>query len=182
MNSVRAGDARNLKIAGGLFLRRVGNDPAALGANKRGRQMTDTTFDIDVIAASGAQPVSFADGVMIHRRGDFGDRAYIVARGRVELRQKGRVVETVGPGEIFGEAGLLDTAPRLASAVAIGTVELFPIDRQMFVVLVRDDEDFALTVVRLLARRLRATTEMFERCVEDLPARPDAAISARATA
>ena len=144
--------------------------------------MTDTTFDIDVIAASGGQPVSFADGIVIHRRGELGDRAYIVAAGAVELRQKGRAVETIGPGEIFGEVGLLEMAPRLATAVAVGAVELLPIDREMFIVLARDDEDFALTILRLLARRLRATTEMFERCVEELPVRADMAGPARATA
>jgi hypothetical protein len=46
---------------------------------------------------------------------------------------------------------------------------LLPIDRKLFKVMIRDDEDFALAVMRLLARRLRATAEMFEDCVADLP-------------
>jgi hypothetical protein len=32
----------------------------------------------------------------------------------------------------------------------------------------RDDPEFALTIVRLLARSLRATMRMLESCVEDL--------------
>jgi CRP-like cAMP-binding protein len=133
--------------------------------------MSGTTFDVDVIASSGSRSVGFADGAVIHRRGDPGDEAYIVRNGRVEIRQKGRAVETIGPGEVFGEAGLLDGSRRLTTAVAIGAVDLIPLDRHMFDVLVRDDEEFAMTIMRLLARRLRATTEMFERCVDDQPSR-----------
>ncbi len=144
--------------------------------------MTAPIFDVEVIESGGGRTLSFTDGTVIHRRGDAGDCAYIVKGGCVELRQRGRVVETVGPGEIFGEAALLDGALRLAAAVATGSVELLPIDRRMFAVLVRDDEDFALTVMRRLARRLRATTEMFERCVEEVAVPPGVAAESRATA
>ncbi len=144
--------------------------------------MNETIFDVDVIASSGSAILIFVDGVAIHQRGDEGRCAYIVKRGKVELRQKGRPVGTVGPGEIFGEASMIAGAPRLSTAVAVGDVELLPIGPELFDVLMRDDEDFAHTVIRLLARRLSATAEMFERCVDELPVSPAAAVSARATA
>ena len=145
--------------------------------------MNDTIFDVDAIASSGSRILIFADGVAIHRRGEEGRCAYIVKRGKVELRQKGRSLETIGPGEIFGEASLLIDAPQIDTAVAIGDVELLPIDRDLFGVLVRDDEDFAGAVMRLLARRLSAASTIFERCVDDPPAAEDgAAASARASA
>ena len=144
--------------------------------------MNETVFDVDVIASSGSAVLIFVDGVAIHQRGDEGRRAYIVKRGNVELRQRGRPVETIGPGEIFGEASLITGSPQVDSAIAVGDVELLPIDRSLFDVLMRDDEDFAGTVMRLLARRLRAQAEMFERCVADLPAPGKAAASAPATA
>ena len=145
--------------------------------------MNDTIFDVDAIASSGSRILIFADGVAIHRRGEEGRCAYIVKRGKVELRQKGRSLETIGPGEIFGEASLLIDAPQIDTAVAIGDVELLPIDRDLFGVLVRDDEDFAGAVMRLLARRLSAASTIFEHCVEDLSAAEDgAAASARVSA
>ena len=144
--------------------------------------MTGTIFDVEVIASSGNAALTFVDGATIHERGEEGRFAYIVKRGSVELRQKGRPVETIGPGEIFGEAAAIAGTPHLVTAVAVGDLELLPIDHDMFAVLVRDDEDFAQTVIRLLARRLHATSEMFERCVEDLPAEDGAAASARAGA
>jgi CRP-like cAMP-binding protein len=131
--------------------------------------MIDTTFDVDVIAAAEGEVLSFVDGEVIHRRGDAAERAYIVKSGKVELRQKGRSVETISVGEIFGELALLDDTPRVAAAVAVGAVEAIAIDRPLFIALLRDDPEFALTVMRLLARRLRATTAMFEHCVDELP-------------
>jgi CRP/FNR family cyclic AMP-dependent transcriptional regulator len=132
--------------------------------------MIGTTFDVEVIAAGNGEAATFADGDVIHRRGEAADHAFIVKRGSVEIRQKGRAVETIAVGEIFGELALLDDEPRGASAVAVGDVELIAIDQRMFTTLLRDDPEFALTVLRLLARRLRATTAMFEHCVDELPA------------
>jgi CRP-like cAMP-binding protein len=130
--------------------------------------MSGTIFDVDVIASSGSAVLTFVDGVTIHERGEEGRCAYIVKRGRVELRQRGRPVETIGPGEIFGETCVIRGAPQLETAVAVGHVELLPIDRDLFDVLIRDDEDFASTIMQLMARRLNATSDMFERCVSEL--------------
>ena len=106
---------------------------------------------------------------MVRNAGEIGECAYIVHSGRVLLRQKGRAVEIISPGEMFGLAALVDPSPRLTTAVSVGRVQLLPIDRELFQVMIRDDEDFALAVMRLLARRLRATAEMFEDCVAELP-------------
>jgi CRP-like cAMP-binding protein len=134
-----------------------------------------TSFDVDAIAAGESRVLVFPGGASVHRRGDVGDCAYIIKHGLVEIRQKGRPVETLGAGEIFGELGMIDGEPRVGTAIAVGEVELVPIDRSLFTSLVRDDEDFALTILRLMARRHRATMEMFERCVADLPEPPVAA-------
>ena len=130
--------------------------------------MTGTTFDVDVIAAGAAAPLTFADGATIFRPEERGDCAYIIKVGKVEIRERGRAVEALRPGEIFGELALLDNQPRTAIAVASGPVEIIPIDRAMFEVLIRDDPDFALTILHLLARSLRATMNLLETCVEDL--------------
>jgi CRP/FNR family transcriptional regulator, cyclic AMP receptor protein len=141
--------------------------------------MSGTSFDVDVIASSGSAILIYVDGITIHRRGDEGGCAYIVKRGQVELRQKGHPVDTLGPGDIFGEVSVISDAPRLETAVAVGAVELLPIDRSLFDVLMRDDEDFAGTVMRLLVRRLSATAAMVDRCVGDLPAAGRTAEAAR---
>jgi len=125
--------------------------------------MSDTTFDIEVIAAAGSEVLVFDDGTSIFRQHERGDSAYIVQCGQVEISRRGGTVEIMQPGEIFGEMALIGNKPRSASAVAMGQVELIPIDRAMFQVLIRDDPDFALTIINLLARRLRAAMNLLER-------------------
>ena len=103
------------------------------------------------------ETVNFPDGGVIFIKGDRGHCAYMVRSGKVEIREGGRVVEAMARGEVFGEMALIDSEPRSASAVAVGATELAVIDKVAFHKLVRDDPDFALAVMRLMSRRLRAT-------------------------
>jgi len=108
-------------------------------------------------AKIGGETVNFPDGGVVFIKGDRGHSAYIVRSGKVEIREAGRVVEAMAEGEVFGEMALIDSEPRSASAVAVGPTELAVIDKAAFHKLVRDDPDFALAVMRLMSRRLRAT-------------------------
>jgi CRP/FNR family cyclic AMP-dependent transcriptional regulator len=137
--------------------------------------MTGTTFDVEVIAAGEDRVLAYPARAIIFRQNDAGDCAYIVKRGQVEIRERGHAVETMEPGEIFGEMALIDDEPRSASAVAASEVELIPIDRPMFEVLLRDDSDFTLTIMRLMTRRLRAAMKMLDGFIDRPPAKPEAA-------
>jgi CRP/FNR family cyclic AMP-dependent transcriptional regulator len=118
--------------------------------------MTNTSFDIATLGREGNPVVEFPNGGVIFIKGDRGACAYVVKTGRVEIREAGRVVETIEPGEMFGEMALVDAEPRSASAVAVSPVELVAIDHPTFDNLVHEVPDFAMTVMRLMARRLRA--------------------------
>jgi CRP-like cAMP-binding protein len=122
--------------------------------------MPGTTFDVDVIEAGEGRVIALVDGGRVFSRGDRGDCAYIVKRGRVELRADGRAIDVVCPGEIFGHTALIDGAPHDATAVAIGGAEVIAIDGSVFNALLFDDGDFALAVMRLTARHLRAAMGM----------------------
>lgn len=124
--------------------------------------MPGTTFDIDAIAAGGGKVLAFSNGATIYARGEPGTCAYIVTRGRVRVGN-GFALETVRPGEVFGEDSLVDQGPRMASATASGPTEIREIDRALFEVLVRDDSDFMSAVMRLMVRRLRATMIALDR-------------------
>lgn len=124
------------------------------------------TFSIPEEAAG--RVVSYPDGGVVFIRGDVGNDAYIVKSGLVEIREAGRALETVRPGELFGELALVDEGPRSASAVAVGPTEAAVIDRETFHRLVRNDPDFALAVMHEMARRLRAMNAM-QRPMEGLP-------------
>ena len=118
--------------------------------------MNDRKFDIGMLEVAEAKRVAFADGGVIFIKGDPGDSAYVLISGRVEIRSGGHVVETMEPGEMFGEMALIDAEPRSASAVAVGRCELIMIDQDFFERLLRED-GFALKVMRLMSHRLRST-------------------------
>ncbi len=124
--------------------------------------MPGTTFDIDVIAAGARGTRRLPDGGLVYARGERGDCAYIITRGRVRVGN-GVPIEILDAGEIFGETALLDDGPRSAAAVAVGPTEVVEIGRSVFDALIRDDPDFALTIMRLMVRRLRATISALDR-------------------
>jgi CRP-like cAMP-binding protein len=80
---------------------------------------------------------------------------YVILEGEVELRIGGRVVETLGPGEPFGEMALIDHAPRIATATAKSDCRLVAVPEKRFLFLVQQTPYFALHVMRVMAERLR---------------------------
>src|ERR1700736_5747453 len=91
--------------------------------------MSDTTFDVEAIAAAESKVLVFGAGASIYRLHERGDCAYIIRRGQVEISERGRAVEIMQPGEILGEMALIDNEPRTASAVALGEVGRTPLAR-----------------------------------------------------
>ncbi len=118
--------------------------------------MSDLTFDVDLTVGPRPRTVSFADGGVVFVKGDRGEFAYLVRSGEVEIRGSGSAIEVVGPGGLFGEMALIDAGPRSASAVARKATELVVLDRPAFLRLCAEVPEFALKVMQLLARRLRA--------------------------
>jgi len=105
---------------------------------------------------------SFKDGQIIFEEGSHGDWIYVVEDGTVEIIKtingEKIVVETVKPGDIFGEMAYIAKIPRTASAVAKGKTTVGIIDRNFF-----DQEfnklsaDFQM-IFKVVAFRLRKTT------------------------
>jgi CRP/FNR family transcriptional regulator, cyclic AMP receptor protein len=92
--------------------------------------------------------------------GDPTDSLYIVITGRLKVLmsdEQGRevILSILGPGEFFGEMGLLDDSPRSASVVTLESCELLSISKTDFKRTLAENFDLSLMVMRGLVKRLR---------------------------
>ena len=92
--------------------------------------------------------------------GDPTDSLYIVINGRLKVLmgdEQGRevILSILGPGEFFGEMGLLDDSPRSASVVTLEACELLTISKADFKRSLAENFELSLTVMRGLVKRLR---------------------------
>lgn len=94
-------------------------------------------------------------GQLVFEAGEEGKEMYVVLEGEIEIVVGDRVVEQVGPGEIFGEMALIDNSPRSASARAGKPSVIVPIDKFNFTYYVEHSPFFALDVMSVMADRLR---------------------------
>jgi uncharacterized membrane protein len=111
-----------------------------------------------------------AAGTTIFRENDPGGVLYIIAGGRVELSVIGEdrkkvVVDILEPGEFFGEVSLLDGGGRSATAAAAEGLDVFCLEREPFLGLLRRRPEVALDVLAAFAKRFRKTDELLRRRV-----------------
>jgi MFS family permease len=78
---------------------------------------------VDVRAAAGEEIV---------RQGDSGDRFFLVKDGALDVYVDGELVQSLEPGDSFGEIALLRDVPRTATVKARSDVVLYALDRRHF--------------------------------------------------
>lgn len=102
---------------------------------------------------------SYQAGQTIFAAGDQGQFMYVVKEGEVDIIVKGKSIEVIGAGGIFGELALVDQSERSATAIAKSACQLVPINERRFAFLVQETPFFALHIMRIMAARLRRRTE-----------------------
>jgi cytochrome P450/CRP-like cAMP-binding protein len=111
---------------------------------------------------------TYEPGVTVIRQGDPADRFFVISEGQVEVvRERAESddvrVATLGPGDFFGEQGLLRGAPRNATVRAIGDgpVRLMALDRVFFAHVV-GEHDLTSAEIAAVARSRTAANAMLE--------------------
>jgi CRP/FNR family transcriptional regulator, cyclic AMP receptor protein len=92
--------------------------------------------------------------------GDATDSLYIVLSGRLKVMMsdsegKEVILSILGPGEFFGEMGLIDDEPRSATVMTIEPCELLSIAKRDFKKCLAENFELSMTVMRGLVKRLR---------------------------
>jgi CRP/FNR family cyclic AMP-dependent transcriptional regulator len=99
--------------------------------------------------------IAVEPGEVIFEAGSPPDCMFGVIEGAIDIVANGVVLETVGPGGVLGELALIDSSPRSATAIAQLHSRVTQIDQRRFTWLVAEHPTFALSVMKIMAARLR---------------------------
>ena len=115
----------------------------------------------------------FEPGEVIFQKGDRSEIAYVIESGEVEIfdgpSDAAYRIALLSAGDIFGEMGLLDEAPRSKGARALSQVVASRMNQNDFVTLLREKPDESLRYMRILFERLRAMSPQMAPAQEDKP-------------
>jgi glutamate decarboxylase len=115
--------------------------------------------------ASLASWLELGPNAVVFREGDPGDALFVVVTGLVRIlvaTTSGEIqLNTLGPGDIFGEIAVLDGRGRTATVATGKATELVKIGRQEFLAFLEDFPRYTTVLVRILASRVRSTVQVF---------------------
>ena len=106
-------------------------------------------------------------GAFVVRSGENTDSLYVLLAGRAKVTnvdEEGReiILAWLGPGEFFGEMGLIDGSPRSADVVALEPCELLVLGKADFQRCLAENFPVALKMMMILVRRLREADRKIE--------------------
>jgi CRP-like cAMP-binding protein len=130
---------------------------ASDGARTR-RVFDDKLLQGLMVATQHRLPLHCPLNKVIMKEGEPGVFMYVVLSGRVAIFIKSKIVEWVGPGGVFGEMALVDQSPRAATAIAETDCDLLSINRGDFLIMVKTNPVFVVSLLKAAADRLRDMT------------------------
>jgi len=126
------------------------------------------------LAKQTSTQMQYKAGERIFAEGDPSYYCYQIVRGKVDivLSPGGRreVIATLGPGEVFGEMGVIDSGPRSATAIAAEDTECVVFGALDLLDQFEEDPATTIEVMRTLIKRLRQSNRRYSR-IEAEPTR-----------
>ena len=116
---------------------------------------------------------ALARGSVVLSGGSAGDHLVVLLEGRVKVVAAGAdgrdvVLAIRGPGELIGEMAALGGQRRTATATAVDEVEAGYLEAEEFRAYLAEHPDAAMTLIRMLVRRLsEATREVVDLATQD---------------
>ena len=112
-----------------------------------------TPEQLDRLAELGVSRTT-GDSDDVVREGDKGGTFFLITNGRARVTRGGREVDTLGPGDYFGELSLFDPAPRDATVTAVGPLSFVALSRVAFMQALDEMPAFRDSLLHGMARRL----------------------------
>ena len=122
---------------------------------------------------SHSQVHSYPAGTVLCREDKIENIFYMILEGEVEVtksinRNEARLLQTLSPGDFFGEMALIHNAPRAATVTAKTDLVALELDKESFDTVLKRSSSVALAMVHEISNRLRENDEM---AIEDLRVR-----------
>ncbi|HET9847106.1 MAG TPA: cyclic nucleotide-binding domain-containing protein [Candidatus Dormibacteraeota bacterium] len=125
---------------------RLANVPLFARSSKR---------DLEFLA-SEVDEVSLPAGRTLITEGQPTESFFILTKGSVQIIRQGKPVAKLGPGDFFGEVGMLSRGPAVATAVTDGPVDALVLSHAQFRDAIKSKPELAMEVIAAMAERLRA--------------------------
>lgn len=105
-------------------------------------------------------PRTASAGEVIIKENDQAAGFFIIASGKVEVVRgdgtpQAEVLNTLGPGDFFGEMALFEGFPRVATVKAVEDTELMAMTRWDFTAEMKNHPEIAVSMLPVLVKRLR---------------------------
>jgi CRP/FNR family transcriptional regulator, cyclic AMP receptor protein len=105
------------------------------------------------LLASRADEVEVPPGKILCSKGETANEFFVIEDGTARVVRDGQYLDELGPGDFFGEMGLLDFAPRNADVVAKTPLRLMVLSGPAFRDLEREAPGFARKLSRSVDQR-----------------------------
>lgn len=107
-----------------------------------------------------SNPQIYSADQVIFEEGQSGDFMFGIIKGEIDILVKGKVVETITTGDVFGTGVLVGIKNRTYTAIAKTESELVSLDEKRFLFAVQETPMFALHVIKNYSERLSRLQHM----------------------
>jgi CRP/FNR family cyclic AMP-dependent transcriptional regulator len=112
------------------------------------------TVDQRASVASACDELEVEDGTVLVREGDFGHAVFAITSGTADVVHEGAVINTLGPGDYFGEVAVMSGGRRSASVIATSPLMLVTIFNREIWRLEREAPEVAATLRATISARV----------------------------
>lgn len=139
--------------------------------------LNDNDFDLMKLGFEGEQAITaelflkygrtYAPKQIIIREGEMAKEVFLIISGRIvvtERVQKGsyRVLNSLGPGEIFGEMAVLENLPRSATLIAGTAAKVLALTPANFERIFRSHPRWAFKILSAIGKRIQNALSQVE--------------------
>jgi CRP-like cAMP-binding protein len=108
--------------------------------------------------AKVADEIDLNEGKEMTREGATGREFFVILEGSADVRRRGRRINSLKPGDFFGEIALVTSVPRTATVAATSPVRALVVTDREFRHLLEESPDIKTRVMEAMAARLAPDT------------------------